>query len=89
MIIDKNEEDSIIEMEKKYEVMEQSMLLLGEPCLSIINDYYINKLSLQEIVDKMGYTNANNAKNQKYKCLQRLKKIFFSNYKKDRKNVVG
>jgi len=49
---------------------------LGEPCKSILTAFYIEQLSMQEIADKMGYTNAENAKNQKYKCLLRLKKIF-------------
>jgi len=34
-----------------------------------------------EIAADFGYTNSDNAKNQKYKCLMRLKKIF-SQYKK-------
>ncbi len=34
-----------------------------------------------EIAEQFGYTNADNAKNQKYKCLKRLKKIFFAQYK--------
>jgi len=29
-----------------------------------------------EIAAGFGYTNADNAKNQKYKCLMRLKKLF-------------
>jgi hypothetical protein len=32
---------------------------------------------MDEIAEKFGYTNADNAKTQKYKCLQRLKKYFF------------
>jgi hypothetical protein len=31
------------------------------------------------IAEKFGYTNADTAKNQKYKCLQRLKRNFFEN----------
>jgi RNA polymerase sigma factor (sigma-70 family) len=50
---------------------------LGQPCSSLIKMYYIDNLSMTEIAEKMSYTNADNAKNQKYKCLQRLKKIFF------------
>jgi len=34
-----------------------------------------------EIAGDFGYTNADNAKNQKYKCLMRLKKIFNQNKK--------
>ncbi|RZK15573.1 MAG: sigma-70 family RNA polymerase sigma factor, partial [Flavobacterium sp.] len=50
---------------------------LGEPCKTIIQDFYIHNLSMQDICEKFGYTNTDNAKTQKYKCLQRLKKIFF------------
>ncbi len=50
---------------------------LGEPCKSLIEDFYIKQLSMDQLAEKFGYTNADNAKNQKYKCLQRLKKLFF------------
>ena len=33
------------------------------------------------IAQEFGYTNADNAKTQKYKCLVRLKKLFFAQYK--------
>lgn len=48
---------------------------LGEPCKTIIVQFYFFKVSMQEIAEKLNYTNANNAKNQKYKCFQRLKKL--------------
>lgn len=57
--------------------MSQSLVELGEPCATLIKDFYIQKLSMDEIAEKFGYTNSDNAKNQKYKCLQRLKKCFF------------
>ena len=57
--------------------MNNSLIDLGEPCSELIKDFYINKLSMEQIAEKFGYTNADNAKTQKYKCLQRLKKIFF------------
>lgn len=57
--------------------MQSSLQLLGEPCKTIIEDFYINNRSMQDICEKFGYTNADNAKTQKYKCLQRLKKLFF------------
>jgi hypothetical protein len=38
---------------------------------------------MQEIATSFGYTNSENAKNQKYKCLMRLKKLFFSQYKNE------
>jgi RNA polymerase sigma factor (sigma-70 family) len=61
----------------QFEKMGESLLNLGEPCKTIIQDFYINNLSMQDICEKFGYTNTDNAKTQKYKCLQRLKKLFF------------
>ena len=65
------------EKEADIEKMNNSLIDLGEPCSELIKDFYINKLSMEQIAEKFGYTNADNAKTQKYKCLQRLKKIFF------------
>ena len=63
--------------EADLDKMNKSLLELGEPCSTLIKDFYVHKLSMEEIADKFGYTNADNAKTQKYKCLQRLKKYFF------------
>jgi hypothetical protein len=56
--------------------METSMNNLGEPCKSLLEAYYLQKKNMVEIATEFGYTNADNAKNQKYKCLMRLKKLF-------------
>lgn len=61
----------------EYELMQQSISKLGEPCKSILEAFYFKKQNMQEIAENFGYTNAENAKNQKYKCLMRLKKLFF------------
>ncbi len=71
----------IHEKERRLKRMGSSLDGLGEPCRSIIEDFYVSDLSMEEISAKFGYTNADNAKNQKYKCLQRLKKLFFEDYK--------
>ncbi len=65
----------------QFGMMEKAMSSIGEPCKSLLEAYYINKKSMQEIAENFGYTNADNAKNQKYKCLLRLKKLFFAQYK--------
>lgn len=69
------------EKEARFEVMAESLQLLGEPCKSLLEDFYLHELSMQQITEKFCYTNADTAKNQKYKCLVRLKKLFFSVYK--------
>ena len=65
---------------KDFEMMEQALQNLGEPCKELLESYYIRKKNMSEIAIEFGYTNAENAKNQKYKCLMRLKKIFFGHY---------
>lgn len=63
--------------EQNYQVMKDSLMDLGEPCAELLKQFYITGRGMTEIAETFGYTNADNAKNQKYKCLQRLKKIFF------------
>lgn len=64
-----------------YQMMEKALSSLGEPCKSLLEAFYLQKKSMSEIASSFGYTNPENAKNQKYKCLMRLKKLFFSEYK--------
>jgi len=68
-------------MNSEFEMMNKAIGSLGEPCKSLLEAYYLEKKNMQEIALSFGYTNADNAKNQKYKCLMRLKKIFFAQYK--------
>lgn len=65
----------------EFEMMEKALNGLGEPCKSLLEAYYLQKQNMQVIAANFGYTNADNAKNQKYKCLMRLKKLFFTHYK--------
>jgi RNA polymerase sigma factor (sigma-70 family) len=67
--------------EEQFQVMEIALSQLGEPCRGLLEAYYLKKWPMQQIADDFGYTNADNAKTQKYKCLMRLKKIFFTAYK--------
>lgn len=50
---------------------------LGEPCASLISSFYWEEKSMKEIAEHFHYTNPENAKTQKYKCLSRLRKLFF------------
>lgn len=64
----------------EFAIMDRALKSLGEPCKSLLEAYYLQKKDMQEIAGLFGYTNADNAKNQKYKCLMRLKKLFFAQY---------
>ena len=47
---------------------------LGDPCLTLLIMHTYKKLSMDQIAKELGYANNHTARQQKYKCLQRLKK---------------
>ena len=77
--------DDEIELHEKKNsdlgIMEEALSKIGEPCKSLLEAFYLQKKSMPEIAELFAYTNADNAKTQKYKCLVRLKKLFFAQYK--------
>ena len=82
--VDEDIEDHM-RRDTEFEMMGKAIMGLGEPCKSLLEAFYIQKKNMQEIAADFGYTNAENAKTQKYKCLIRLKKIFFTHYKNGNK----
>lgn len=77
-------EDEIEAQEQRnneFDMMDKALGGLGEPCKSLLEAFYLQKKSMSEIASAFGYTNPENAKNQKYKCLMRLRKLFFNEYK--------
>lgn len=69
-----------LQKEANIEKMNEGLENLGEPCRTLLKDFYVYRLSMDDISEKFGYTNADNAKTQKYKCLQRLKRYFFEDH---------
>ncbi len=79
------EEDLLMaeEQDRQFTTMDEALNHLGEPCRSLIEGFYLLDKSMQDLTAEFGYTNADSAKNQKYKCLVRLKKLFFTHYKEE------
>lgn len=75
--VDLQDEKDPFDTDQKQEVgkvLVEYLDKLGDPCKKILVFYYFQKKSMEEISNELGYSNSNSAKNQKYKCLQRLKK---------------
>ena len=72
-INDTDGEENILN--EKQKTLMESLKELGDPCKSILMYFYYEQFSMEKIAETLGYTNADNAKNQKYKCLKRLKTI--------------
>lgn len=49
---------------------------LGQPCQQLIELFYYEKKSMEEISVQLNYKNADTAKNQKCKCMARLRSLF-------------
>ncbi len=49
----------------------QAIENLGEPCRTILLHYYFHQLSLERIAEQLHYANANVAKQQKFRCVER------------------
>ncbi len=76
-----DEVENHLKLQNDFNIMESAMNKVGEPCKSLLEAYYLQKKHMNVIAQEFGYTNADNAKTQKYKCLVRLKKLFFAQYK--------
>lgn len=76
---DSAEEDLslLAEIEKKFEVVDQVLANLGEKCVEILKRFYHHRESMDHIANALGYANVNTVKTQKYKCLERAKKMAF------------
>jgi RNA polymerase sigma factor (sigma-70 family) len=60
----------------KQKKVVDTILGMGDPCQSLLIGYYYDKLSFEHLAQKMNYQSPNVAKQQKYRCLERLKKMF-------------
>ncbi len=66
------------EREVHFEQLDSALEQIGEPCRSLLKAFYHHDKSMHVIAADFGYTNPENAKTQKYKCLGRLRKLFYS-----------
>jgi RNA polymerase sigma factor (sigma-70 family) len=69
--------------EERYHSMEAALHQLGEPCRSLLEGFYLREQSMTDLMHEHGYANTDTAKTQKYKCLGRLRKLFFATWRPD------
>ncbi|MFZ4931871.1 RNA polymerase sigma factor [Chryseobacterium sp. Mn2064] len=65
-----------IENEKYYwEKLMGYMKSISSHCQNLIHDIFVENKSIEEIQDKYQYSSKHNAQNQKYKCVEQIKRI--------------
>jgi len=62
-----------------YEIVCKAIEQLGDSCRKLLEYFYFRNLDWQTIADEMGYSSPESARNQKYKCLERIKEQLSSN----------
>lgn len=67
--------EEVSEKEEMIQLANEAFELLNEKCKSVLNLFYIQKLSLKEIAEKTGISNAGVVKTNKYRCLGKLSKL--------------
>ncbi|MDQ3110772.1 MAG: sigma-70 family RNA polymerase sigma factor [Bacteroidota bacterium] len=70
--------EEIADENEKMILLRKSLTRLGIGCRKLLLLFYYFKKSMEEIAVELNYTNADNAKSQKYKCLQKLKSVYSS-----------
>lgn len=63
------------EKEEDFKRLDQALIELGSPCKELLEAFYLDNRNLEELVELFDYSNTNTAKTQRYKCMNRLRKI--------------
>lgn len=63
------------EKESLFGHLDEVISKLGEKCQAILKQYYFLKYSMKQIAESLNYSTVNAAKTQKYKCMERAKKM--------------
>jgi RNA polymerase sigma factor (sigma-70 family) len=58
-----------------FTMAKKALEKLGQPCQRLIELFYYENKNMQEITEAMQYKNPETAKNQKCKCMARLRKL--------------
>ncbi len=75
-------EDSL-NLTERQKAIAQLLEKLGEPCKTLLQLFYYQKYSVEAIVNTMEYKNASVVKNQKVRCIKRLRTLTSHLYSAD------
>ncbi|SDK26287.1 RNA polymerase sigma factor, sigma-70 family [Catalinimonas alkaloidigena] len=70
-----------LERRERIEIITRSIESLGETCRKVLTYHYFDRLSMQDIADRLGFANADTAKSKKYKCKKELDRIVKAQFK--------
>ena len=69
-----------LEKERRFAFVEQALERLGDRCKQMLQGFYLKKQSMQELATQFGFASERSAKTQKYKCIERARKMAREEY---------
>lgn len=69
--------------EEKLKIIEEVLHSIGQKCQKILELFYFKSLSMERIAKKVGFATVKSAKTQKYKCLERARKLALESLSND------
>ncbi|MEO5999633.1 MAG: hypothetical protein ABIN89_22750, partial [Chitinophagaceae bacterium] len=77
LIVDSVEaEDPLLEKLPIEEEIKYSIACLGDPCKSLLLGFYYERFNMDQLAEKLGFKNAQVAKQRKFICIKRLRQSF-------------
>lgn len=76
--IDHTNEPLFLAIERAFEIMKNA----GGKCYELLTQFWYKKRSMKELTEIFEYTDANNTKNQKARCQERLRVLSYNELKK-------
>jgi RNA polymerase sigma-70 factor (ECF subfamily) len=63
--------------EEQLTLMERCLQALGDPCCTILDLFYFQGLTVERIARQLDYASPGSLKSQKFKCMERLRALYF------------
>ena len=67
--------------DERVRIIRDCIEQLGETCQKVLTYYYFDGMSMNDIAEKLNFSNTDTAKTKKYKCKKRLDQLVKSIYK--------
>ena len=77
-----------MEVDERVRILNMCIDQLGETCQKVLRYYYFDKLSMNDIAEKLGFSNADTAKTKRYKCQPRVSLKTESNERQGKEEIV-
>jgi len=74
--------EEFLDEEQEYKALDEVLIKVDEKCLKMLKMFYYQKLSMRVIASKLGFKSEASAKTQKYKCLEKARKLISTVFSK-------